>query len=87
MLSIYLMCKLHIPSTKFSTLHTGKIPVMHNLIIWKASQSSTWGQWSQEWKFCILPKKKVYSIKQTDLKDNFKKGLQKYEYMNGCGIF
>ena len=35
----------------------GKIPVIHYLIIWKSSQSSTWGQWSRELEFCVLPKK------------------------------
>jgi len=64
----------------------GKIPVIHCLIIQKYSQSSNWGQWSQEWEFCVLPKKSL--ISETDRSQGqFQKGLQKYEYMNGCGIF
>jgi len=64
----------------------GKIPVIHCLIIQKYSQSSNWGQWSQEWEFCVLPKKKFNQWTDRS-QGQFQKGLQKYEYMNGCGIF
>ena len=64
----------------------GKITLIHCLITWKSSQSSTLGQWSHEWKFCCYQKKSL--ISETDISQGqSQKGVQKYMYMNGCGNF